>query len=863
MHSRCRRVGSPLRSVLQSHVFQATSLIAALALLLQSCDNATAPPPTYAVQLATGDRATAEVGTAVTASLIVTADGQPAPGIRIDWTADGDATVTPASSVTDAHGVAATAWTLGTRVGAYTLTASAAQAGSLRFSATATAGPLARLRVSPRAVTLADLGDSASLAAAGVDRFGNALAGVPQEWRSLAPAIASVSNAGTVHGLAKGTASIVVASGAHADTAQVEVRRPAGSVVVSPRALSFGALKAVAPLTAVVRDRRGAEMQTRVAWSSTDTTVVSVDSAGMATARRNGQALVRALADSARDSVSVSVQQRPARMTLNPTTLSFAADDSALVTATVLDSLGNPVTGPAIEWTSANPAIATASGSWVKGGTVGSTTLTARVAGVSATVHVTVVPGRPARIEVAPNPARVAMGSTLAMTATVADLRGNPLPGTPLQWSTSDPTRAAVSGGGVVTGLAPGTVTISAAAGAAIGTAQVTVVTVTAVKISQRTLTLNYVGARAQLAAQALDASGASLSGVSIGWTSLTPATATVSPAGVVTQVARSGTARIEASSAGKTDTATVTTRQVPRGVVLTPSQLNLYVGDTAVVRGAVVDSGGAVVPTLFTGVTGITGSGFWIGVRVIGDSAWVIVHATGPGSGTVTLTYSPSVSPYSFNGSLYVQVLRRPGASVTPHAATLNYVGATLQLSATIVDAFGNVVPAGSVSWRSLDPGVATVSAGRVTEVAGGVARIVASYGGYADTAVVTARQVAKTLTVTPSSVEVQQRDSVAVAFSVVDSGGTAVNASPWSAIALNADGGQFSIRTDGTRIWIRGLAVGTGSLTLGLDAARAVVAVRIVPRPGGSLAPMRMPDPRPGGSNNARAAWAQDGGI
>ncbi len=93
-----------------------------------------------AIVVHSGNNQTGTVGEELDDPLeVVVADqyGNPVPGVSVSWTpADGSAN--PTSSATDAQGVAATAWTLGTDPGTQTLTASAA-GQSVQFSATAEA----------------------------------------------------------------------------------------------------------------------------------------------------------------------------------------------------------------------------------------------------------------------------------------------------------------------------------------------------------------------------------------------------------------------------------------------------------------------------------------------------------------------------------------------------------------------------------------------------------------------------------------------------------------------------------------------------------------------------------------------------
>src|SRR5512143_2383656 len=79
---------------------------------------------------------------------------------------------------------------------------------------------------------------------------------------------------------------------------------------------------------------------------------------------------------------------------------------------------------------------------------------------------------------------------------------------------------------------------------------------------------------------------------------------------------------------------------------------------------------------------------------------------------------------------------------TVTPAAATV-LVGWTLRLDATPKDASGIPLGGQAVSWRSVNPSIATVDAsGLVTGVAVGQTRIIASTGNLSDTAIVDATQ-------------------------------------------------------------------------------------------------------------------------
>jgi hypothetical protein len=80
-----------------------------------------------------------------------------------------------------------------------------------------------------------------------------------------------------------------------------------------------------------------------------------------------------------------------------------------------------------------------------------------------------------ASVEVSPDSASVAVGGSVQLTATPKDAEGQPLSGRTVTWATNAPQVATISGTGLVTGVAPGTATISATSEGIRGTSSVTV----------------------------------------------------------------------------------------------------------------------------------------------------------------------------------------------------------------------------------------------------------------------------------------------------------------------------------------------------------------------------------------------------
>src|SRR5688572_1535289 len=173
----------------------------------------------------------------------------------------------------------------------------------------------------------------------------------------------------------------------------------------------------------------------------------------------------------------------------------------------------------------------------------------------------------------------VAVGQTAQLSATTRDASGNALSNRTVTWSSSSTTIATVSTSGLVTGVAPGTATISAVSEGKTGTRIVTVVpppvaTVT-VTLGSPTIVVNQT---TQATVVLRDGGGNVLTGRQVTFGTNNPSVASVSAAGLVTGLA-AGTATISASSEGQTGSTVVTVAppnpaDAPTVTTVTPSPL-------------------------------------------------------------------------------------------------------------------------------------------------------------------------------------------------------------------------------------------------------------------------------------------------
>src|SRR5207249_2666649 len=189
-----------------------------------------------------------------------------------------------------------------------------------------------------------------------------------------------------------------------------------------------------------------------------------------------------------------------------------------------------------------------------------------------------------------------------------------------------------------------------------------------------------------------------------------------------------------EVAAARIADTAVVTVTPVPvAAVVVIPLRASVQVGGTVQLATATKDSAGAVLGgravTWASGnlaVATVSGSGLVAGVAAVAATVTGTREGTS-GRATVTVTSLPPPPP-------------APVASVVVSPASASVpVGATVQLTASLKDASGNVLTGRTIAWGTSAAGVATVSAsGLVTGSAAGTATITATSEGKSGTALI-----------------------------------------------------------------------------------------------------------------------------
>jgi uncharacterized protein YjdB len=350
--------------------------------------------------------------------------------------------------------------------------------------------------------------------------------------------------------------------GACSDAAGPE---PVAEIVLTAPATSVIAGQTL-QLTAVTRDEDGEVLTDRtVTWSSASEAIARVSASGLVTGVAPGSVVITARSEGAQKEFTVAVLPVPvASVTVTPQNPTVRVSETTQLAAETRDANGAVLTGRMVTWSSSDLTKATVSATGVVTGVAaGTATITATSEGRTGTTTVTVTPGPVASVTVAPQNPSVREGATLQLTATTRDASGAVVTGRMVTWTSSNTAIATVSGTGMVTGVAPGTATITATSEGRSGTTTVTVLRAQVVSIRFAPLQDPFiVGDTVRVRAVAIDSLGRELPDRTVTYTSSNNAVATVTTSGLATGTAP-GTVTFTATSEGVSGTQVGTVRDV------------------------------------------------------------------------------------------------------------------------------------------------------------------------------------------------------------------------------------------------------------------------------------------------------------
>ena len=161
-----------------------------------------------------------------------------------------------------------------------------------------------------------------------------------------------------------------------------------------------------------------------------------------------------------------------------------------------------------------------------------------------------------ASVAIVPDSATLVVGDSLTFTAVASDASGNPVTGQTILWSINDQTIATIGPTGATDATKPGFALVRATAGGVVGIAKLLVIpgAPASVRIQPDSAVLD-VGTSRTFEALVKDATGTTLNGLNLIWSSTVPATGVISAPGVLSGSA-AGTTFVVATVEGVADTA-------------------------------------------------------------------------------------------------------------------------------------------------------------------------------------------------------------------------------------------------------------------------------------------------------------------
>lgn len=483
--------------------------------------------------------------------------------------------------------------------------------------------------------------------------------------------------------------------------------------------------------TGTYSDGSTADVTTSATWSSSSAAVATVSASGLAAGVAAGNTTITATMSGINGTTTVTVTAAPktlASIAISPATVSIIAGATQQFTATGTYGDGSSADVTlTVTWTVANAAFATINSSGLATGVAaGSTTVTAALSGVDGTAALAVTPAVTvptlSSIAVSPGAASIAAGVTQQFTATATYSDGSTANvSATASWTAANAATATINSSGLVTGVAPGTTTITASLNGVTGTASlaVTAKTVTSIAVSPTTASVA-AGNTQQFTATATYSDGSTGSvSATVSWTVANKATATINSTGLATGVAP-GTTTIIASLNGVNGTASLTvTAKILTAINVSPATPSIPAGDTQQFTATATYSDGSTANVSAT-------AGWTVANGAIAKISSAGL-ATGIAQGSTTVT--ASLSGMTGTAVLNVTAKVLTAIAVTPSPASVA-AGATQQFAATATYSDGSTADiTSSAAWATANSAVATInSSGLATGVAAGTTTVSAS---------------------------------------------------------------------------------------------------------------------------------------
>jgi uncharacterized protein YjdB len=172
--------------------------------------------------------------------------------------------------------------------------------------------------------------------------------------------------------------------------ASVAVSTPSSALLIGVSDSTLGSTTA----TATEKDASGNALSDRtVSWSSSATTVATVDASGVIRAVGEGTATITATSEEKSGQISVTVTRPPVlQVNVVPLTSSIKVGAAETLAVTLLDAAGHSLTGRLIATVNNSPTLITVSGGQVTGVAAGTATVNFSSEGITTVATISVTP---------------------------------------------------------------------------------------------------------------------------------------------------------------------------------------------------------------------------------------------------------------------------------------------------------------------------------------------------------------------------------------------------------------------------------------------------------------------------------------
>lgn len=585
------------------------------------------------------------------------------------------------------------------------------------------------LTLSPVDPTISSVGDSLQMNATARNDVGDQVAGLQFIWESSDSLVASVSTAGLVSGLSVGQATISVSLGDSLVTnTTVTVTNFPAQVSIIPDDTTLESVGDTAIPEVIFLNARGEPLlRSDADWDSDAADVAFVTNEGVIIALKKGTTTIRArnpVSTSIEDAMTVVITNAPDSITVSPDTVTLPSiSRTQQFSAVVRNARGNIITGfDSVVWVSLDPSIVSIDENGLA---------TARNIGVDTIIgiagsvqDISVVKVQNSAVQVLIDPSSITLGSlldTVRLSVTALNELGNEIPraDTLVVWASTNPSVATVDPNtGLVTAISVGSASITATVNDVTAAAPVSVSNFpSVVEIIPDLDTLDFLGETVTPAVDFRNGADSTLDRDAVIWSTSNQNVAQVSGSGVITAAGK-GSATICATSAGNNtnqDCMEIVVTNAPVSMTLNADSVDLTsFQETFQFVAEVFNSNGDLVSNAT--VTWTKTNNGAISLNTTGRATAVAL-----GVDTVTAT-SDTVSAQA------VVVVTNSAVSldVTPDTTSILDLDSTTQLAVLAPNNRGDPVPSSSISWESLDPGIASVTqTGQVTALQEGIARI------------------------------------------------------------------------------------------------------------------------------------------